>query len=344
MAFEDAENLFRQSCLKENCPASADLLLLTLLNRSDYRRIAKSLGPDGMPAGELSLYTRYWFAFMTGQLDELPGILDAMIASRNLFLRAFALKENLKSGRLTPGQAPASVERHLHSAGLSYELSLEEERFTLYRHILRNERDDARRKADDLLTRFSRFPELYLDALDTAVLTLDQARVEAILKDPAFRKTAECDMRLRWMMAREWARAGDLVKSGEFLAPLTEVFRNNPLFHYNLASAFMSRKKYLKAMNHYEQAVLLAPLFERAHYNLGVCYFRLGSVDRAADSFRKCLSFGRSQDALYNLTVCQIERKELRDAYFCLSRFPSGSSPYPVGDIKSRIKKVVLSA
>lgn len=121
------------------------------------------------------------------------------------------------------------------------------------------------------------------------------------------------------------------------------VFKNNPIFHYNLGNIYLAKKKMVKAIAEYEEAIAVAPLFERAYYNQGHAYFLLRDINKAAKCFERAVQIGKRPDAIYNLSICLIEKKELQDAYYFLNKIPSWYTPkLPPTSIKKQIKELVI--
>jgi len=146
----------------------------------------------------------------------------------------------------------------------------------------------------------------------------------------------EKDYRVMYQASKMCYQLGDLDRSGLYLQKLVGYFKHNPLFHYNLGNIHFSRKNYVRAISFYDQAISTAPLFERAFYNRGIAFFRLGELERAIENFEEAVHLEKTSESLYNLAVCLIEKRELQSAYYCLDRLPSG---YPAMQSPELIKR-----
>ncbi len=72
--------------------------------------------------------------------------------------------------------------------------------------------------------------------------------------------------------------------------------------HLNLGVAYLSRKEYLKAVPHLEEAIRLVPDFAAAYNNLGKAYEGLGQYDKARLMYEKAVEFNpRYAEACLNL-------------------------------------------
>lgn len=339
MDLSEAEKYFSLSARKEAVTPAADYLLYSYLIRSEYRKISEALEERKITSG-FGLYPLYWFQTMAGELDEADQTLQRMLKTDHYFLRAFAVKEQLKKGKLQDRET--ALNGTVQSSGLSYETPLEEERATLFAELLRSNYQEAIRISVKLLGQYPAIPDVYLDHIDVLSLMEDQPGLSRFLRSNSLEKMAESDHRVMLSVSRSFYKMGDMDAARTYLKKLVAYFRNNPLYHYHLANIWLAEKQYVRAIQGYEEAVSLAPFFERAYYNMGVCYFRLGEIPRSSDCFRKALSIRKKPDSIFNYSVCMIEKKDLKEAYFFLNRLQKDSSTRPLEDIKDQIKQLAV--
>lgn len=337
----EAEKAFSLSVKKEQWAPSEDYLLYTLLLRSDYKKLSASLG-ENKPVSGFGLYPLYWFQIMAGALDEADQTIETMLKSNHYFLRAFAVKEQLKKGVLSNLDRNTVINTVLHSSGLSYETPLEEERATLYVNLLQGLYIEAEQISVKMLGQYPANPDVYLDRIDVLTLTGDMNGLSVFVRTETLEKMAENDHRVMIAAARSFYRTGQMEKAKLYLKRLSNYFRNNPLFHYHLANLWLMQKQYVKAIQEYEETIALAPFFERAFYNKGICFYRLGEIVHASDCFKKALAIRKKPDSIFNYSVCMIEKKNLKEAYFFLNRIQQEHSSRPLDTIKDQIKQLAV--
>lgn len=185
--------------------------------------------------------------------------------------------------------------------------------------------------------------DIYIDFIEICEKSGNAYYIKDIITHESFLKLANTDYRLIYIQSRELYKMGRMDEAKELLEKLIAFFKHNPIFYYNLGNIYMAKEKYLKAADAFEEAVSLAPLFERAYYNLGCVYFQLRDLGRAIKNFEEAVRISKRPDSLYNLSICLIEKKELRDAYYYLNKIPDWYSPKcPPSSIKQQIKELVV--
>jgi tetratricopeptide (TPR) repeat protein len=330
---EAAEKHFRESSHRDKYGPGTDYLLFVLLALSDYRKLAAAAS-ENCAASDLSLYPLFWFRKMAGDQHEADALLEKMARSRHYFLRVFAAKELFLKGRL-----PTADHSELLSSGMHYELPFEEERASLYLGLMQGDRIKALEDSGKLLSRYPYLPDVYLDRMEVLEHFGETALLGEFLEKGPVRALAGKDHRIMVFFAKYYYRNGDPKRAEEYLGKLLPYFRNNPLFHYHLANIRLAEKEHVKAIQGYEETLALAPLFERACYNMGICYYRLGEIERASEYFSRAISIKKEPDAVYNLSVCMIEKKHFKEAYFNLNRIRTDRSQIPVLDVQQKIKQ-----
>jgi protein O-mannosyl-transferase len=68
-----------------------------------------------------------------------------------------------------------------------------------------------------------------------------------------------------------------------------EVTKNNPVSQYNLANEFQNEKNYLKAINHYNEALKMKPDAAKIHNNLGNAYAKIKKYEKAITHYNESL-------------------------------------------------------
>lgn len=340
MDVEEARQCFVLSVRKEKHPQAFAYYLYTCLLSGDYHSIARNTGKQGLPEG-FELYSLYYFKLMTGEWLELEEILNQMLAGQHYFLRMFALKELSRMGKI-PDVAQA-IQTHSQYFGLTYEFPFEEQRASLILDSLSGRNQLALLQARVLLKDYPRMGDAYLDFISLILPHCSKDSAEEFFKSETLARIANEDPRVMLELARALYKRGYYEQAGDRLQKLCRLFPHNPMFRYHLANTWLARANYIKAIGEYEETTQLAPLFERAFYNLGICYFRLSDMNRAAQAFQRSLSIKKKPDALYNLSVCLIEKRELQDAYYCLNKIPS---QYPAKNppqlIQNQIREMLI--
>jgi tetratricopeptide (TPR) repeat protein len=338
MDFESAEKSFSRSLKQGNNQKTEGYLLFSYLLQSNYKAIAHRVAKKNDVAG-FSLYVLYWFKFMTGELEELSPLLFQMLEDDNYFLRAFALKELYQMDKIT--DLPDTIHKKIRFFGLSYELPLEEQRASNIMDFLQKRYQLSLLQSKNLIKNYPKIGDVYLDFLEIVFKTCTVSSIKEALNNETIIKASELDFRVKYILSKQWYQLGEMDKSQEYLSDLLSYFKHNPLFQYNMGNIYCSKGKLMKAIDAYEEAISLAPLFERAYYNLGCAYFKLGEVQKATMNFGHAAKMSRKSDALYNLSVCLIEQRELQDAYFYLSKIPKESqTKHPPHFIQQQIREL----
>jgi hypothetical protein len=65
-------------------------------------------------------------------------------------------------------------------------------------------------------------------------------------------------------------------------------------------------------------------------------------VEHAASQLGEAVRLGKRPDAIYNLSVSCIERKELDAAYYNLARMPEEGGKYGAEGIRARIRELLV--
>ncbi len=340
MNFDESLELFLKSYKEEKCDKSLEYLIYLFLLKSNYKELSHIFQSSVKPAG-FALYSLYWYKFMTGDLDELSDILYKMLAENNYFLRVFAIKE---LHRLKKIEDPRQViKQKIKFFGLSYELPIEEQRASFYMDFMYQRYHLSIIQGKTMLKEYPSIGDVYIDFIEICEKSGNASFIKDIINHESFVKLAATDHRLLYVQSRELYKMGRLDESKDLLDKLIGYFRHNPIFHYNQANIYSAKGKLLKAADSYEEAISLAPLFERAYFNLGCIYFQLRELGRAMKSFEEAVRISKKPDALYNLSICLIEKKELQDAYYYLNKIPNWYTPKcPPSSIKEQIKELVV--
>ncbi len=340
MDMEKAIHYFSESWITQKNKKSIDYLLYTYLLGSDYRSISNIIQKNNSLTG-FSLYTLYWFKLMTGELDELNDILVKMMDDNNYFLRVFAIKELKKKGKIDNLQD--TIQQKIKYFGLLYELHIEEQRAAIFLDYLFGRNHLALLQSKTLLKEYPKNGDVYLDFMELVFNTGNISSIKEIVNNETINKHALIDIRIRYLLSRELYCLKEFDKAKEHLLKLVSYFKNNPIFHYNLGNIYLINNNFIKAIEEYEEAILLAPIFERAYYNLGIVYYKLRDINKAIKNFHQAMEISKKPDAIYNLSVCYIEKKELKDAFYYLTKIPIGySAKLQPSLIKNQIKELMI--
>jgi tetratricopeptide (TPR) repeat protein len=343
MNFEEASRLFINSIREEKCGKSKEYLLYSYLLQSDYKSLSNCFNNlfKLEPISGFSLYSLYWYKFMTGDLFDLQEILYKMLNENNYFLRAFAVKELYKAGKITNKQD--LVQQKIKYFGLSYELDLEEKRASICIDYLYERYHLAILQGKTMMKEYPKIGDVYLDFVEIIFKIGNSSAIHEILNNETILKHAQIDVRLLYLLGRELYQLKEYDKSKDYMIRLAGIFKHNPLFHYNLGNIYSAKKNLVKAISEYEEAISVFPLFERAYYNAGIAYFKLGDINKAIKCFEEAVKIGKKPDAIYNLSISLIEKKELQDAFYYLNKIPSGySAKKPPKFIKEQIKELIV--
>ncbi len=335
----EANRSFELSYGTEKSPRILAYLNYTRLLKSDYKALSKQTKE---PQEGFGLYALYWFYFLSGSLDELEPLLQKMLSQDNYFLRVFAIKELHKKNRLP--NLHKMIRKYVGFTGLNYELSMEEERASVYLDLLSQRKSLALIQVKRMMHDYPGFSEIYLDLIEILSSYTNKVLIQEILEDKVFLQQASKDFRLMFLLSREFYRAGNLQKAKDYLYTLIFQFKNNPLFYYNLGNIHAKEEKYAKAIDCYKESISLAPLFERAYYNLGTLFLKLGYVSDANDILEQVMRIEKKEDSVYNLSVSLIESKKLEDAYQHLNYliFRKKKLYREAESIRSQIKEVLI--
>ncbi len=340
MDYDRALEIFLKSYREDKLDKSLEYILYLFLLKSNYKELAHIFQSDIILSG-FGLYSLYWYKFMTGELDELSEILYRMLLDSNYFLRVFAIKELYRQNKIN--DPLELITKKIKFFELSYEFPIEEQRASLYMDYLNRKYHTSMLQGKKLLKEYPKIGDVYIDFIDVCQKSGNSYYIKDIITHDSFLKLIENDYRLIYIQSRELYKMGRMDEARELLEKLLEVFKYNPVFYYNLGNIYVEKGKYLKAVDAFEEAISLAPLFERAYYNLGCVYFQLREVESAIKNFGEAIRISKRPDSLYNLSICLIENKDLRDAYFYLNKIPDWYSPKcPPSFIKQQIKELVV--
>ncbi|MFW6215508.1 MAG: tetratricopeptide repeat protein [Alkalispirochaetaceae bacterium] len=101
--------------------------------------------------------------------------------------------------------------------------------------------------------------------------------------------------------------AGDWAEAETAFAALDEKHRNEPYLKLLRGNIDYSRGNLDEAVEQYNAAVELNPEYGNAYYKLGVCYYRMGQLDKALDAFRKVVEIKDQSHAMASYFVGLIE-------------------------------------
>jgi len=222
-------------------------------------------------------------------------------------------------------------------------MQLEEKRASLYVDLLNGRYNLALLQAKALMKEYPRIGDVSLDLIEVLSLKGDKELLKEVLSDTGINRIAKDDLRMLYRMSKEYYHLKNYDKCICFLKVLLNEFQHNPLFYYNLGNSYYSKGDYLKAISSYEEAIKCAPMFERAFYNSGTAYFKLGDLNEAIKKFDGAVKISKKPDALYNLALCYIEKKELQDAYYYLAKIPADFEyKYKPARMKQQIKDLIV--
>jgi Tfp pilus assembly protein PilF len=89
-------------------------------------------------------------------------------------------------------------------------------------------------------------------------------------------------------------------------------------------------QKYEDALREYQRVLSENPALDEAHERIGLCYYRLGDLDRAVEVFQKALEKDpRSQDVLINLSSIFFEQGRLEEGLKYINRLDEKSLADP---------------
>ncbi|MGC8764554.1 MAG: tetratricopeptide repeat protein [Brevinematia bacterium] len=340
--WKDSEYFFFQSYkVEKNQKALGYFLYLNLLN-SKYEVVSKFYDNKKFELRGFGLYPSYWVKYLEGDINEALEILEKMAEEEHYFLRIFAIKELVKFGRINGEDL---IKDRFKYFGLSYDFPLEEQRASLYLDYLSKRHHLSLIQAKSLLKDYPEIADVYLDYLEICFSVGSEDTIKEALSNEAIIEMAKKDFRIMFLLARQFFKMKELEKSKEYLMRLSNYFKHNPLIYYNLGNIHFITGKFTKAIELYERATELAPLLEKAFYNLGISYYRIGEINKAIKCFEKAISISLDPRAIYNISICLIEKKEYEDAYHFLNKIPKWyNSKYSPYFLKEKIKDVLFEA
>lgn len=324
-------------------PEVSGYIEFVYLMNGDYRTLNRIASKD-RPVSAFSLYSRFWACYMRGDFDEATVILESMLKSDRYFLRAFALKELWK--RSNREILSVRIETTMKSFGLGYDMNFEEQRAAAYLDLIQGHNSLAMLQYKNLLKDYPHFPEAILDYLEALGIVEAPDTARELLWDPAIIVRIQNDPRLKYAASKALYRIGEYEKSETLLKELIDDFPNNPVFHFNLANVCSRLRKSQKAAEEYRETILVAPLFERAYYNLGSYYLGEGRLAEAYRSLDRSVKISKRPDSVYNFSVCLVESRRLEEAYHYLQNLSQFEEGYRVHalNIREHVRELVASA
>lgn len=83
-----------------------------------------------------------------------------------------------------------------------------------------------------------------------------------------------------------WRQCGYWKNSITLFSRALQLTRNNYVAHNHFASALLKAKSFDKAIDHYNEAIRINPVYAHAYYNRGIAYYTAGQKMRALDDFK----------------------------------------------------------
>lgn len=342
MDTDEALRAFEFSYKKNHSDKTLSYILYSYMLKSDYKKLYKAFDKQNIQPQGMGLYVAYWYKFMIGEINETNIYIEKMLESDNYFLRAFALKELYKHGKIT--NVETAVTKYIKYFGLSYEMPIEEQRAAIYLDLLNNHQHLALLQIKSLVREHPAFTDVYIDLMDTLSFIDNQKAIIEILEDPIILDKAKTDYRFAYLISRELYKTGKYSEAKSYLKILLTYFKNNPIFYYNLANIYYKMNNYVKAIENYKAAIAVAPLFERAFYNLGTIYLKTGYIRDANRYLQEASKIKKQSDTLYNLSLSLIESRKLEEAYQHLNYLDNTINPFmlDIENIKRQIREAVV--
>lgn len=82
-----------------------------------------------------------------------------------------------------------------------------------------------------------------------------------------------------------WRQCGYWKNSLTLFSRALQLTKNNYVAHNHFASALLKAKSFDKAIDHYNEAIRINPVYAHAYYNRGIAYYTSGQKMRALDDF-----------------------------------------------------------
>lgn len=83
-----------------------------------------------------------------------------------------------------------------------------------------------------------------------------------------------------------WRQCGYWKNSLTLFSRALQLTKNNYVAHNHFASALLKAKSFDKAIDHYNEAIRINPVYAHAYYNRGIAYYTSGQKMRALDDFK----------------------------------------------------------
>lgn len=108
--------------------------------------------------------------------------------------------------------------------------------------------------------------------------------------------------------------AGDWAEAETAFAELDRKHKDEPYLKLIRGNIDYSRGNLDQAVEQYNAAIALNPSYGNAYYKLGVCYYRMGQLDKALEAFQKVVDMKDQSHAMAGYFVGLIELFLGRDA------------------------------
>jgi Flp pilus assembly protein TadD len=126
-------------------------------------------------------------------------------------------------------------------------------------------------------------------------------------------------------VALDYVLLNDYSDADHWIRRALEADANDSESWYVSGRILYSRGKFQEAVEAFQQTLRLAPESVKAENNLGLAYEGLNEVEKAADAYRKAISFGektgnQSEQPMINLAIVLTHRSDLDGALILLTR------------------------
>lgn len=97
-----------------------------------------------------------------------------------------------------------------------------------------------------------------------------------------------------------WQQCGYWKNNMELFNHTLQVTKDNDVAHNGLAMALFEKGKFEEAIDHYNKAILISPLYSLAYSNRGTAYAGLGEYQQAINDFNKAISISQHDANMYS--------------------------------------------
>ena len=101
--------------------------------------------------------------------------------------------------------------------------------------------------------------------------------------------------------------AGDWAEAQGAFEELDKKYSDEPFIKLIRGNIDYSRGDLNEAVEHYKKAIELNPRYGNAYYKLGVCYYRMGRLDKALEAFNRVVEMKDQSHAMASYFVGLIE-------------------------------------